>query len=70
MSVPPNTEQKLLDDLRRMSERISSMADLEEKAAQVGNALERRAVMPEKLRLMRRVDELIAELERMHAQGT
>ena len=70
MSVPPNSEQKLLDDLRRMSERLTSIADLEAKSAQVSNAMARVAAMPEKLRLIRRVDELIAELERLHAQGT
>ena len=70
MSVPPDMEQKLLDDLRRMSERIKSLADLEAKSAQVSSTIARSALLPEKLRLIRRVDELIAELERMHAQGT
>jgi hypothetical protein len=62
------------DELKRLldaaSRRIKQVSDMEAKAAEVDGPISREALMPERIRLIRQVDEILGQLEKMHAKRT
>lgn len=61
-------EKDLQDRLALISTRIQEIADMEARAALVGGYGARGEMMPEKLRLIDRTDEILNELKELYSR--